>query len=72
VHEILKPHVTEERLAILKLLSEHDNLSIDDIASLMQKDRNTVYRQISSLIRMRLVNQRGRLYELTDLGRMLV
>jgi len=72
VHEILKPHVTEERLAVLKLLSEHGSLSMGDIASLMQKDRSTVYRQISSLIRMRLVDQRGRLYELTDLGRMLV
>ena len=71
LHGVLKLDVTEEKLAILKLLSKYGSLSIGDIASLMQKDRSTVYRHISSLMRMGLISQKGRLCELTDLGRML-
>ena len=71
LHEVLKLSVTEEKLVILRLLSKYGSLSMGDIASLMQKDRSTVYRHASSLVRMGLLNQRGKFYELTDLGRML-
>ena len=64
-------NITEEKLAIIKLLSKYGSLSIGNIASIMQKDRSTVYRHISSLIEMGLVSQKGKLYELTSLGYML-
>lgn len=71
VHSVLKLNITQEKLIIIKLLSKYGNLSISNIASLLQKDRSTVYRHISSLIEMGLISQKGKLYELTSLGRML-
>jgi len=71
IHNVFKLNITEEKLAILKLLSRYGGLSIGDVASIMQKERSTVYRHLSNLVKIGLVSQRGRLYELTNLGRML-
>ena len=71
VHKIIKTEISEEKLNILRLLSQHKQLSIGDIANLMQKDRSTAYRHVQSLLKNGFVKQKGRIYELTELGVML-
>jgi CRISPR locus-related DNA-binding protein len=71
IHKIVKAEISEEKLNILRLLSQYKQLSIGDIANLMQKDRSTVYRHVQSLFRNGFVKQKGRIYELTELGIML-
>jgi len=71
VHKIIKTEISEEKLNILRLLSQYKQLSIGDIANLMQKDRSTVYRHVQSLLKNGFVKQKGRIYELTELGVML-
>ncbi|MCS7098703.1 MAG: CRISPR-associated CARF protein Csa3 [Candidatus Methanomethyliaceae archaeon] len=68
IHKIIKINVSEEGLAILRLLSQ-SNSSISNLAKLLKKDRSTVYRQLLRLKDVGLVEQRGRVYKLTELGR---
>jgi CRISPR locus-related DNA-binding protein len=70
-HKIIKVNISEEKLNILRLLLQHERLSAGNIAALMQKDRSTIYRHLSSLFKDGLIKQRGKMYELTDLGFML-
>lgn len=71
IHNVIKTNVTEEGLAILRLLQRSGRLSTGNVAALLQKDRSTVYRQLSRLREAGLVSQSGKLYELTELGCML-
>jgi len=71
VHRIIKAEISDEKLNILRLLSQYKQLSVGDIANLMQKDRSTVYRHVQSLLKNGFVRQKGRIYELTELGVML-
>lgn len=72
LNKIIKVNMSEEKLSILQLLLQHGNLSAGNIAVLMQKDRSTVYRHLAGLLENELVRQKGKTYELTDLGLMLV
>ncbi|MEM4489206.1 MAG: CRISPR-associated CARF protein Csa3 [Desulfurococcaceae archaeon] len=72
LNEVIKINVSEEKMSVLQLLSKHGSLSAGNIAVLMHKDRSTIYRHLTSLIKSGLVRQRGKMYELTDLGLMLV
>ncbi|MHC1637480.1 MAG: CRISPR-associated CARF protein Csa3 [Candidatus Nezhaarchaeales archaeon] len=71
LHTILTLDISEERKNILKVLLEKGPLTIADIAPLVQKDRSTVYRHLTSLTKLNLVQQRGRFYELTSLGKII-
>jgi CRISPR locus-related DNA-binding protein len=71
IHKIIKAEISDEKLNILRLLSQYKQLSAGDIANLMQKDRSTVYRHVQSLLKNGFVRQKGRIYELTELGVML-
>lgn len=72
LNEIIKVNVSEEKLAILRLLLQHGKLSAGNIAILLQKDRSTIHRHIISLIECGLIKQKGKMYELTDLGLMIM
>lgn len=69
---IVRVDVTEEKLAVLRLIHQHERLSANNIAVLMRKNRSTIYRHLASLAEDGLARQRGRMYELTDLGLMLM
>lgn len=72
LNEIIKVSITKEKLNILQLLLQHGKLSAGNIAVLMQKDRSTIYRHLVSLLEDGLIRQKGKVYELTDLGLMLI
>jgi|UniRef100_A0A7J3YTY3 CRISPR locus-related DNA-binding protein len=71
LHKVIKVNISEEKLNILRLLFQHEKLSAGNIAALMHKDRSTVYRHLSGLFEDGLIKQKGKMYELTDLGLML-
>jgi CRISPR locus-related DNA-binding protein len=71
IHRVIKAEISEEKLNILRLLSQYKQLSAGNIANLMQKDRSTVYRHLQSLLKNGFVKQKGKIYELTELGFML-
>jgi len=72
LNEILKVNITKEKSDILRILLQHGGLSAGNIAVLLQKDRSTIYRHLASLLKDGLIRQKGKVYELTDLGLMLV
>ncbi|MEM1542859.1 MAG: CRISPR-associated CARF protein Csa3 [Ignisphaera sp.] len=72
LNEVIKINVSEEKMSVLRLLSKHGSLSAGNIAVLMHKDRSTIYRHLTSLIESGLIRQKGKMYELTDLGLMLI
>ncbi|MCX8171385.1 MAG: CRISPR-associated CARF protein Csa3 [Candidatus Bathyarchaeota archaeon] len=72
INEIIKVDISEEKTRLLQLLLKHGGLSAGAIAVLMGKDRSTVYRHLMSLLESGLVRQKGKIYELTDLGLMLI
>ncbi|MEM2703197.1 MAG: CRISPR-associated CARF protein Csa3 [Candidatus Bathyarchaeia archaeon] len=72
LNEIIKISITKEKLNILQLILQHGKLSAGNIAVLMQKDRSTIYRHLVSLLEDGLIRQKGKVYELTDLGLMLI
>lgn len=72
IKEIIKINISEEKLNILQLLFQHGKLSAGNIAVLLQKDRSTIYRHLTSLLKSGLIRQKGKIYELTNLGLMLI
>ncbi len=72
LHKVINMSVTEEKVLLLKVLSQHGPLTTNDIATLLHKDRSTVYRHLTRLLNEGLVKQKGKYYELTDLGMLLL
>lgn len=72
LNEVIKISISEEKMSILRLLSKHGSLSVGNIAVLMQKNRSTIYRHLTSLLESGLIRQRGKVYELSDLGFVLI
>ncbi len=70
VSRILVSELSEERGKILKLLLKR-SMSSTEIATVMHKDRSTVYRHLTWLVERGLVVRDGRLYKLTMLGELL-
>jgi len=72
INEVVRINISKEKKSILQLLFKHGSLSAGNIAVLMQKDRSTIYRHLTSLLESGLIRQKGRMYELTDLGFVLI